>query len=331
MGNKIMPVSSFNPDPMKLGLFTDSLAELPFEQMLDEASRMGIEVLEFGTGGYSITPHLDMQDLLQHEESRKVFMDAILSRGLEIAALNCSANAMWPGGKGEQHAKDIMDTFKLAELLGVKHIVSQSGLPAGCPEDKCLNWVTHTYPPEMSEMMKYQWDEVIGFWKKAAKEAENHGVETIALENHPMNVVCNTTTLLLLREAVGPIIGMNLDPSHMFFMGGDPIMIARYLTERKAIYHVHGKDTRINKDIRGLDGVELRPYNAPAAGRGWNYVSVGYGHDHLWWKEFFGTLAAGDYHGPVCIEVEDPLMPDNLVAVERSAAFLRETMLIKYR
>jgi sugar phosphate isomerase/epimerase len=54
---------------------------------------------------------------------------------------------------------------------------------------------------------------------------------------------------------------------------------------------------------------------------------VGYGHDHLWWKEFFGNLVAGGYAGPVSIEVEDPLMPDNSVAIKKSAEFLLDTML----
>jgi len=30
-------------------------------------------------------------------------------------------------------------------------------------------------------------------------------------------------------------------------------------------------------------------------------------------------LAEGDYHGPLSIEVEDPLMPNNLVAIQKSA------------
>lgn len=53
----------------------------------------------------------------------------------------------------------------------------------------------------------------------------------------------------------------------------------------------------------------------------------GCGHDALWWKTFFVTLAEGDYHGPLSIEIEDPLMPNNLVAIQKSAAFLYETML----
>ena len=66
-----MPVASFNPNPMKLGLFTDGLPDMPFEQVLDEAVKMGIQVLEIATGGYSCAPHLDMEKLLHSAEVLK--------------------------------------------------------------------------------------------------------------------------------------------------------------------------------------------------------------------------------------------------------------------
>ena len=67
-----MPVAAFNPNPMKLGLFTDGLPDLSFEQVLDEAVSMGIEVLELGTGGYSCAPHLDRAKLLKRAEAPRV-------------------------------------------------------------------------------------------------------------------------------------------------------------------------------------------------------------------------------------------------------------------
>lgn len=96
-------------------------------------------------------------------------------------------------------------------------------------------------------------------------------------------------------------------------------MMARELCRQKAVYHVHGKDSRINPHIRGLDCYEQGICNGSAVTRSWNCVAVGYGHDALWWKTFFATLAEGDYHGLLSIEIEDPLMPNNLVAIQKSA------------
>ena len=58
------------------------------------------------------------------------------------------------------------------------------------------------------------------------------------------------STLLKLRNAVDPMIGINLDPSHMMIFGADPIAAARAL--KGCIYHVHGKDARIERGLSEL-------------------------------------------------------------------------------
>ena len=36
-------------------------------------------------------------------------------------------------------------------------------------------------------------------------------------------------------------------------------------------------------------------------------------------EDLLRSSGRGDYHGPLSIEVEDPLMPNNLVAIQKSA------------
>ena len=43
-------------------------------------------------------------------------------------------------------------------------------------------------------------------------------------------------TMLKLREATDPIIGINLDPSHMMVLGADPIAAARALKGVSSMY-----------------------------------------------------------------------------------------------
>lgn len=146
-------------------------------------------------------------------------------------------------------------TFRLAKLLGVEKIVMMSGLPAGCPGDKTPVWITTSWPPETQDILDYQWNEVaIPKWKELVRMAEDCGIRQIALENHGMQLVYNPETLFRLREAVGPMVGMNLDPSHLFWMGGDPIEAARVLGEQGALYHVHGKDSRPERRMAGPNG-----------------------------------------------------------------------------
>lgn len=324
---KVVFVAPRHPIPMSLCLYTDGLRHLSFTDMLDACVSMGIEELELGSGAYSVAPHLDVDKLLASEAERKAYLGEIEKRGLRIAAFNCSGNPVCPGELGKRHREDMDRTLELAKLMGVTTIVAQSGLPAGGPNDEHPNWITHTFPPSCSEIMDYQWGVTIAYWKQAVQKAKACGVERIALEDHPYNLVFNTSTIRRLRAEVGPIIGMNLDPSHMFFMGGDPIAIAEELCKDGCVLHVHGKDVRVNPRMKGLEAIELHGYDDDAHLRCWNYVAVGYGHDDLWWKEFFGTLVAGGYCGPVSIEVEDPLMPNNEIAIRKSAEFLLGAML----
>jgi len=70
---------------------------------------------------------------------------------------------------------------------------------------------------------------------------------------HPGFNVYNPSTLLRLREAVGPVIGANFDPSHLFWQQIDPVTAIRAL--KGAIHHFHAKDTRIDPSNCALKGV----------------------------------------------------------------------------
>ena len=101
---------------------------------------------------------------------------------------------------------------------------------------------------------------------------------------------------------------MNLDPSHLFWMGGDPIEAARALGDTGALYHVHGKDSRIERRLVGPNGVLDTKGIDEYADRSWNYVAVGCGHDMLWWKEFVSVLRMSGYDDVISLEMEDLTM-----------------------
>jgi sugar phosphate isomerase/epimerase len=313
---------------MRLTLMTDSLGRLSFEEMLDTAAMLGIETLEMPTGGYSNAPHMDIEKLLESSEERGKFIRAIESRGLKLEVLNCNGNQLSPDAQGEKDARLVEQTFQLAELLGVETIAMMSGLPGGGPDAKYANWITCCWPPVMLEMLDYQWNEVgIPYWEKTVKSAEGHGIKKIALEVHPTQIVYNVPTLLRLRNAVGPMVGANLDPSHLFFMGMDPIQAAKELGKNKAIHHVHAKDTHIEKDVADLNGNhETAAYlSTPAYERSWTYCALGYGHDVFWWKRYLMTLLQFGYDGPLSLEIEDVVMP-SVIATAKSVDILKEAM-----
>ena len=89
-------------------------------------------------------------------------------------------------------------------------------------------------------------------------------------------------------------------------MGADPIAAARKL--EGAVFHVHGKDARIERGLADIDGLlETRPVTETQS-RTLNYVAVGCGQDLRWWKEFFSVLRMTGYDGYVSLEMEDLTM-----------------------
>jgi Sugar phosphate isomerases/epimerases len=290
---------------MKLAIKTCTL-DMPFEDMLDFCVEQRVDALEIGTGNWSSAPHIDLPTVVSNKVARERWWDAIRHRGLGLCALNCSGNPL----AYEADRVVTRQTFELASQLGVRKIVMMSGLPSGCPGDQTPVWITSSWPPETQDVLAYQWNEVaIPAWKEWVRLAKDCGIEQIALENHGMQLVYNPETLFQLRDAVDPMIGMNLDPSHLFWMGADPIEAARVLGEQDALYHVHGKDARLERRFVGPNGVlDTKSINAFRS-RSWNYVAVGAGHGTQWWKEFFSVVRMSGYDDAVSLEMEDLTLP----------------------
>ena len=102
------------------------------------------------------------------------------------------------------------------------------------------------------------------------------------------------------------MIGLNLDPSHLIWMGADPIASARNLGD--AIHHVHGKDVRLERGLVEINGIMETKEIDDVANRAWNYVAVGCGQDLKWWKEFFSVVRMTGYNDYVSLEMEDLTM-----------------------
>jgi sugar phosphate isomerase/epimerase len=184
-----------------------------------------------------------------------------------------------------------------------------SGCPGGSPEDKTPNWVTCPWPDDFSRILEYQWNEVlIPYWKEKAAFAAAHGVHKIALELHPGFCVYNTRTLLKLREAVGPEIGANFDPSHLIWQGMDPCVSIRELGKAGALFHFHAKDTKVDKLNTAMNGVLDTTHYGRELERSWIFRSVGYGHGEDYWKAIISELRLAGYDYAISIEHEDSLM-----------------------
>jgi sugar phosphate isomerase/epimerase len=310
---------------MELSICTDVFAELNYTEMLDKVQSYGINAVEMTAGGWGARKHCPTAELLSDEKKLKSYMMELDKRGMKIAALNTSCNQLWPSETGKEYSDSMYACADLAEKLGVRKLVCMSGLPAGNETDKTPNWIVSTvsWPAYMQPSLDYQWETTISWWKEFASYCKNKGIEKIAIEEFPCMMVYNVETLMKLRNAVGSIIGMNLDPSHMIVMGGNPIAAARALKD--VIYHVHGKDARIERGVAELNTLFEPKAVTESLQRSWNYVAVGCGQDLKWWKEFFSVLSMTGYHDYVSLEMEDLTMSVE-AGVQTSIDALKQTI-----
>src|SRR5438874_778411 len=232
---------------MKIGMITDSLPGTDVESLVTTAARLELDMLEFGCGNWSSAPHVNLDRMIDSDAERRNFKARLGEHGIAISALTCSGKPLHPGEHGRRHDAVTRKTIKLASLMGVDRVVMISGCP-GAKGDGNANWITTEWPPEVREILLWQWDEVlIPYWRDLVAYANGLDIRKLCLELHGHQNVYNVRTLLRLRGAVGETVGANFDPSHLMWIGADPIATVRALGD--AIYHVHAKDTRVDPVI----------------------------------------------------------------------------------
>lgn len=310
---------------MKLGVLTVLFQDRPLDKVLDHVAAMGLQAVELGTGAWPGNAHCKPAELLQDRAASQAFRQAVERRGLIISGLSCHGNPLHPNREiAAGYDRVYRDTVRLAAEMGVPVVNLFSGCPGDADNAKAPNWVTCAWPPDFADLLKWQWEEkVIPYWQEAGQFAADHGVK-LAFEMHPGFVVYNPETLLRLRAAVGPVIGANYDPSHLYWQGIDPVASIRALAG--AIHHVHAKDTYIDPANTAVNGVLDTKSYAELPKRSWTFRTVGYGHDQLSWRALVSELRLTGYDYVMSIEHEDPLASID-EGFARAVSFLKDVLL----
>jgi sugar phosphate isomerase/epimerase len=310
---------------MKIGVFAVLFSQRPFEEVLDYIKEAGCEAVEIGCGAYPGDGHCKPAELLGSKKDLKAFQKAISSRGIEVSALSCHGNPLHPDkALAKAHDDAFRDTIKLAAEMGVGTVINFSGCPGDSEGSKYPNWVTCPWPTDYLDILEWQWKEkVTPYWKKASKYAKDHGVR-VAIELHPGFVAYHTESFWRLREIGGETIGVNFDPSHLFWQQMDPIACARELKD--AIFHVHMKDTWLDDlNIRRNGVLDTKQYT-DEVNRSWIFRTVGYGHGAEFWRALISELRLAGYDGALSIEHEDSLLSIN-EGFSKAVQFLKQSVL----
>ena len=307
---------------MKLGVYTAVLHDRSLREALETIASLGLEGAEINAGGFLPTPHLPVKELLSGEVSPQGYLKVFDETGVSIAGLNCNGNPLHADPEvGPEDAEDLRNAIKVAGLLGVDRVVTMSGLPAAHAGGQWPAWHVNTWDSGYLDSLDYQWDQVaVPFWKEIDALARENGVK-VAIEMHPQNLVFNPPTLERLVEKTGATnVGAEMDPSHLFWQGIDPVAAVDWLGD--LVFHAAAKDTRINENCKIYGVLDDRFTRIPAdqnpTGLGgkhvvnkwpedsaWDFVAVGRGHDVDFWSRFLAALQRVDPDMAVNIEHED--------------------------
>ena len=278
---------------------------------------------EINSGGFLPAPHLPIAEVRASKDARDEYVALFTSEGITLTALNCNGNPLHPDPEVRQkHAQDVREAISLAALLGVKRVVTMSGLPEAHAGGRAPSWTVLPWDSVYLDARDYQWQEVaIPFWRDIQARARDADVK-VCIEMHPHNVVYNPATMERLASEINAThVGAEMDPSHLFWQGIDPIAALERLGE--LVYNAAAKDTRINPAAR-VNGVlddrfgRVSPGDRGAVSLGgrytlsrwpkdssWDFVAVGRGHDVAFWGEFLQALHRIDPNMAVNIEHED--------------------------
>lgn len=294
---------------MRLGVFSTLFQNMSLPQALDIICEKELEAVELGTGGYPGNHHCNPLRLLEDKNEIRKFKQQFESRGLIISALSCHGNPIHPNkALASKYHTDFQDTINLASELEVPIVVGFSGCPGDSDDAKYPNWPVAPWPNEYSELLEWQWNQkLIPYWNNMAKYIKDKGVK-VALELHGGFLVHTPMTLLKLRQATSDDIGANLDPSHMWWQGINPVEAIKILGEEKSLHYFHAKDTAFDTNNTNRYGLTDMQSYANHLTRSWNFRSVGYGHSLKTWGDIICALRLIDYDYVVSIEHEDGLM-----------------------
>jgi sugar phosphate isomerase/epimerase len=297
-------------EPSIIALLTDALEDRPLEAVAEWCAARGIGGLEIGVGGYSPAPHV------------AALSGGVDLAGLDVVALNASGNPLHPDGAvREAHDGALRTALRLAAELGVPRVVAMSGCPGGggWPVFAGGAWL-----PDMEGLWEQQWPQIASYWRELSgwASAEAPGVD-FCLELHPGTSIYNAASFALLAGVTGSNVKVNLDPSHFWWQGIDPVVAVRALHGR--IGFVHGKDTLVHPDRVALHGVLDFRWPADADTMPWHFCAVGHGRPLAEWRALFAALGEAGYDGPVSIEHEDPRL-DAEAGIDASLEGLRAAL-----
>lgn len=284
---------------MKIGFLTACLPNLELEDLVLWASQQGFRTLELAAWPFESDRDYQARQIdaanFKIDEAKKV-KDLFAKHNMEISAMAYYDNNLHPDPANRNyylnHLKKVINT---ASLLDVKLV----GTFVGSAPDLSPNENIKEIKKVFNDILKYAAD------KNVSIMIENCPMENWMKFGLPGNYAYSPELWdALFNELPHENFGLNLDPSHLYWLGIDYIQAANDYTSK--IFHAHAKDTEILGEGEyqyGIYGRQIDPI--PWKSGWWRYRMPGLGE--IDWSKFISTLQENGYNNVLSIEHEDPI------------------------
>jgi sugar phosphate isomerase/epimerase len=300
---------------VKLGFLTACLPNVPLPDLAAWAAGAGFEALEVAawprTGGREHqAAHLDVAGMT--EESAAEVRELFAGHGLELSAVAYYDNNLHSDVERrreiQEHVRRCVDA---AALLGCPLVGTFVGRDTTLSVAENLALGERELPP----LVEY-----------AAEHGVRLVVENCPMEGwHPDGYPANLAYSPELWEWMFSLgLYLNYDPSHLVWLGIDPVPALRPYVDR--VLHVQAKDTELDLAARNRFGVygRVRDKRSPWDTGWWRYRVPGRGQ--VDWRGVVDALDEGGFDGVVSVEHEDPVWSGDEQRTKHGLEIARRTL-----
>jgi sugar phosphate isomerase/epimerase len=301
---------------MQLGLLTACLPTTPLDEVASWAAGEGYQALEVAAwpdrpGRDWEASHLDVESFGDGDARRVA--ELLAEHELTISAVAYYENNLHadPNVRGATH-RHLRACVDAAEKLGCGLVGTFVGRDITGTVGENLRLAEQVLPP----LVQYAADRGVRL------VVENCPMEGWHPDGYPANLAYSPQ---LWDWMAGLGLSLNFDPSHLLWLGIDPVTTAARYADQ--IRHVQAKDVEIDPERRnryGVFGNAVDRASSPWESGWWRYRIPGLGE--VDWAGLLTTLAEGGYDGAVSVEHEDPVWSGSVEKVHQGLVLARETL-----
>ena len=288
---------------MKLGILTAALGEMTLDHIASWAPKAGYEALEVaawpvGSEHIHQAAHLDVAGFTAGDAAK--VKELMQQHGLTISAVTyCENNLHSDPAERDRVHRHLRACINAAALLGVPYVTTFIGRDVTLPVADNLK-LAEQYLPSLAS---YAADRDVRLL------AENCPMEGWHPDGYPANLAYSPE---LWDWMAGLGFGLTYDPSHLPWLGIDPLGALEHALGAGLIRHVQAKDIQIDERARTRYGVfgKTAARTSPTDTGWWRYRVPGRGQ--LDWNRIIDTLYTAGYDGDIAVEHEDPVWGGSL-------------------